>query len=237
MLNKIEKFKGFENYKEGIERWSVDTDSYLFGIKETGIISDEDKKEKEYYRYEYSRIISPIEVSENFIKCYLEYNGYDLNTQIAVSLSEDKLSKLKMEQKLIEAQLYAIKLNPIEDEFKYIKKLKENEIRQYDVSSEVNSFKLNGKDMWLDRELRVSLSNSTKIEQTSGKEETTLWYEGICYQIPINTALQMLAALELYALECHNVTQKHISELSKLSTIKDVLQYNYKVEYPNKLEF
>lgn len=237
MLNKIEKFKGFENYEEKIERWSIDTDSYLFGVKETGITSDEDKKEKEYYRYEYSRIISPREVSENFIKCYLEYNGYDLSTQIAISLSEDKLSKLKMEQKLIEAQLYAAKLDHTEEEFKYIKKLKENEIKQYDVSPEVNSFKLQGKDMWLEKDLRVSLSNSIKIEQASGKEQTVLWHEGICYQIPINTALQMLSALELYALECYNTTQKHISELDKLSTTKEILQYNYKIEYPNKLEF
>ena len=67
--------------------------------------------------------------------------------------------------------------------------------------------------MWIDMDTRVGLVNSITIEQAVGKETTVLWYDTVKYVIPIPLALQMLAALELYALECYNVTQEHLAWL------------------------
>lgn len=109
------------------------------------------------------------------------------------------------------------------------------EITAYDVSDAVNSFTLNGKSLWLDKAMRVGLVNSTTIEKEAGKTETVLWFDGVSYALPVDTALQMLSQLELYALECYNVTAKHKSEVAQLATIEEVEAYDITSGYPEKL--
>lgn len=111
------------------------------------------------------------------------------------------------------------------------------QITAYDTSDAVNSFTLQGKEMWLPKEKRVGLVNSTTIEKNSGKETTTLWYEGEKYELPVDAALQMLAALELYALECYNVTEAHKAAVSALESVEDIVAYDYTTDYPEKLIF
>lgn len=113
----------------------------------------------------------------------------------------------------------------------------EKRIKEYDVSDHVNEFTLAGKKMWLSKEMRVGLMNSINIEKSTKKTDTVLWFEGINYTIPIDVALQMLAQLELYALSCYNVTQQHLSEVSGLSTLEELINYDYTVGYPSKLVF
>ena len=113
----------------------------------------------------------------------------------------------------------------------------EKRIKEYDVSDHVNEFTLAGKKMWLSKEMRVGLMNSINIEKSTKKTDTVLWFEGINYTIPIDVALQMLAQLELYALSCYNVTQQHLSEVSGLSTLEELINYDYTRGYPSKLVF
>lgn len=113
----------------------------------------------------------------------------------------------------------------------------EKSIKEYDVSDHVNEFTLAGKKMWLSKEMRVGLMNSINIEKSTKKTDTVLWFEGINYTIPIDVALQMLAQLELYALSCYNVTQQHLSEVSGLSTLEELINYDYTRGYPSKLVF
>lgn len=109
------------------------------------------------------------------------------------------------------------------------------EITDYDTSDAVNGFTLNGKELWLDKSMRVGLVNSTTIEKEAGKTETVLWFDGVSYTLPVDTALKMLAALELYALECYNVTAKHKAEVAALTTIEEVEAYDITADYPYKL--
>ena len=66
------------------------------------------------------------------------------------------------------------------------------QITAYDTSAAVNSFTLGGKTMWLPKETRVGLVNSVTIEKNAGKETTVLWFDGEKYELPVDTALQML---------------------------------------------
>lgn len=109
------------------------------------------------------------------------------------------------------------------------------EIEAYDKSDNVNSFVLDGDTVWLDKSTRVGLMNSTQIEKSAGHETTTLWFSGNSYTIPCDTAIQMLSALELYALECYNTTAQHKDEVSKLNTIEEIESYDYTTGYPEKL--
>lgn len=110
------------------------------------------------------------------------------------------------------------------------------EITAYDTSSSVNGFMLNGLLVWLDKATRVGLMNSTTIAKAAGQKTTTLWLGGIKLVVDCDKAIQLLSALEMYALECFNVTASHKQAVSELTTIEEVEAYNYKSGYPKMLE-
>ena len=56
----------------------------------------------------------------------------------------------------------------------YIKSEKIRKIEEYDTSTNVNGFQLNGVTVWLDKATRVGLMNSTTIAKNMGNENTTL---------------------------------------------------------------
>ena len=110
------------------------------------------------------------------------------------------------------------------------------EITTYDSSSSVNSFLLNGMEVWLDKATRVGLMNSTTIAKSMGQEKTTLWLGSYQLEVECDKAIQLLSALEMYALECFNVTAAHKKAVSELDNIDAVLTYDYKSGYPDKLK-
>ena len=110
-------------------------------------------------------------------------------------------------------------------------------IDEYDTSSNVNSFKLNGVDVWLSKDTRVGLMNSISIEKDAGKEQSVLWLNGICITINCDAAVQMLSSLELYALACYNKTAEHKLAVSQLTDVSKVKAYDYTAGYPDKLSF
>ena len=118
----------------------------------------------------------------------------------------------------------------------YMKKAMLAYIEKYDVSSSVNSFLLNGMQVWLDKVTRMGLMNSTTIAKAAGLEETTLWLGDIELVVECDKAIQLLSALEMYALECFNVTASHKAAVNKLDNIDAVLTYDYREGYPEKLK-
>ena len=116
------------------------------------------------------------------------------------------------------------------------KKAKIAEITAYDTSDKVNGFILNGLLVWLDKATRVGLMNSTTIAKAAGQETTTLWLGGAKLVVDCDKAIQLLSALEMYALECFNVTASHKKAVSELMSLEDVEVYEYKAGYPKMLE-
>ena len=110
------------------------------------------------------------------------------------------------------------------------------EIDAYDTSSAVNGFMLNGLLVWLDKATRVGLMNSTNIAKAAGQQTTTLWLKGIKLVVDCDKAIQLLSALEMYALECFNTTASHKAAVGELKTIGEVEAYDYKTGYPKMLE-
>ena len=109
------------------------------------------------------------------------------------------------------------------------------EIAAYDTSDKVNGFMLNGLLVWLDKATRIGLMNSTTIAKAAGQETTTLWLGGMKLVVDCDKAIQLLSALEMYALECFNVTASHKQAVSELTTIEEVEAYDYKAGYPKML--
>ena len=116
------------------------------------------------------------------------------------------------------------------------KKEKLAAILAYDTSSDVNGFMLNGNKVWLDKGTRVGLMNSIQITRDMGQDTTTMWFDGYKLEVRCDMAIMLLSSLEMYALECFNVTAAHKKAVSELTTIEEVEAYDYKTGYPKQLD-
>lgn len=112
-----------------------------------------------------------------------------------------------------------------------------NEILTFDSSSEVNIFYIQNIPIWLDKATRAGLKLRFEAEQALNKVNTTLWYEGQQFTLPLETAIQILYALEIYASACYDQTQYHLAQINKLENSEDIKNYNYTTGYPEKLSF
>ena len=117
----------------------------------------------------------------------------------------------------------------------YIKSEKIRKIEEYDTSTNVNGFQLNGVTVWLDKATRVGLMNSTTIAKNMGNENTTLWLGNIKIEVNCDKAIQLLSALEMYALQCFNVTAAHKKTVSELTSIKEIEDFDITADYPDQL--
>lgn len=183
--------------------------------------------------------------AENNLKiCIMKYwkNGfYDEPIDGSVEITEEYYQELLAGQStgLIIAE--SKNRYPILVEYEYdiedVIKNKVAEIQVFDKSKDVNSLVLGGNVMWFDKSTRVGLFNSISIEKQMGKTDTVLWYDATRYIIPISDALSMLDEIEMYALNCYNVTQSHIAAVRALQTIEEIENYDYTIGYPEKLSF
>lgn len=117
------------------------------------------------------------------------------------------------------------------------RKRKKDEILAYDSSDEINQFCIQEQGVRLDKATRAGLMLRFNAEIAIGKETTTLWYEGSMFELPTANAIQMFYAIEVYASECYDNTQRHLAEVDKLQTKEEIEAYDYRSGYPRQLEF
>lgn len=134
-------------------------------------------------------------------------------------------------------ELYVVPELTEEEKLENAKQDLRTRIKEYDTSDEVNNFSVSGIPMWLDKETRTGLMLRFNAELAVKKQETVLWYGNVSIPLQLNTAIQMLYMLEVYASACYDKTQEHLAEVDKLTTIEEVENYNYRIGYPDKLEF
>lgn len=124
------------------------------------------------------------------------------------------------------------------DALKLIKQVLIDEITEYDSSTAVNEFFLNGNSMWIPRELRNEVEDRLKREMERGHAVLPLDYNGIEISLPATEESRlMLEQLKYYADDCYTVTARHKSTVSTLATVEQVSVYDYTTDYPSKLHF
>ena len=117
------------------------------------------------------------------------------------------------------------------------KQKKIKEVNSYDKSNEVNQFYIKGIPLWLDREERATLQRRFEVEQKNGITNSTLWKNGVEFPLVIAEAMVMLDALEMYAIQSFDCTQRHLAAINNLATIDAIKSYDYAQGYPEKLRF
>lgn len=110
-------------------------------------------------------------------------------------------------------------------------------IHQYDDSPAVNGFYVGGMPMWLSRDERSALKSRFEAEEAMGRTDTVLWYDGISLPLPLATARMMLMQVEIYAAGCFDRREQHIAAVRAMTITTDILEYDFKAGYPEKLNF
>lgn len=110
-------------------------------------------------------------------------------------------------------------------------------IIDYDMGPCVNSFTIDGMDMWLTVEERQQLSTQISANEAAGRTEMTKWFNGKSFTFNLSTWKQMLIELEIYAGDALNVTESHKASLNALDSIESIDNYDYQSGYPQKLVF
>ena len=221
----------FESLNIGIWYYNYDITKYTVKVMD---MDSEEEKDETRYSYIQVRISGEPTLSkcvEAILKQYVNEEKSTLYDVMLLQGTNDQIDDI----------YYNIQVDfGIESPISKLDQAKKEVIRkidEYDTSVNVNSFKLNGVDVWLSKDTRVGLMNSISIEKAAGKEQSVLWFNNICVTVNCDSAIQMLSALELYALDCYNKTAEHKVNVQNLSSIEEVHNYDYTQGYPNKLEF
>lgn len=220
----------FESLNNGVWYYNYDIVSKTV---ETTSMEGETTEETKYY-YVQVRISGEPTLSkcyEAILKAYKDENNTSLYDSLLTEGTNDQIEDINYNVKV------DFNMAPEKSPLEKAKEEVTRAIEQYDTSDNVNSFSLNGVKVWLPKETRVGLMNSTTIEKNSGKEESTMWFNGICITVNCDAAIQMLSSLELYALACYNKTAEHKLAVSQLTEVSEVKAYDYTVGYPDKLSF
>lgn len=101
----------------------------------------------------------------------------------------------------------------------------------YDQSDNVNSFIYKGNKYWLDKQQRSCM----KTVAESGLENVEVILGDFNMVLPAEVLKQLILQLEAYAYKCYVVTAKHQQNIKSLQSIEDILNYDYKTGYPEKL--
>lgn len=155
-----------------------------------------------------------------------------------VLLSDEQVAFHEEHPEANVAQVFNMEL-PVEPErtLEQAKFEKKEQINQYDRSNSVNSFTINGQQMWLTVQERQQIATQISANEAVGRENMTRWFNEVEFTFPIATWKQMLVALEVYAGDALNVTESHKAAVDALDSIEAVDNYDYTADYPAKLNF
>ena len=116
-------------------------------------------------------------------------------------------------------------------------------LKEYDNSSEVNDciIMYQGQELhyWASKDERNDLKNAVRDCVAMGRTEYRLDLrdKGISITLPCELLLQMMAALEVYAIDCYNKTTDHEFAINALTTKEEIDSYDFKVGYPEIPKF
>lgn len=112
-----------------------------------------------------------------------------------------------------------------------LKNILKKSIVYYDNSKYVNSFYYQDKQYWLSKDVRIGLFRLID----SGAKQITLQLNDNYLIISSDKLKEFLNQLEVYAGKCFSITAEHFQNIKQLSTIEELLKYDYTAKYPNKV--
>ena len=166
---------------------------------------------------------------KRYIKDNIIKNIEDIN--ITIEVNEEKITILNPSEEMILNDGW----EEFEDTAEDLKKIKLQEIINYDKSEDVNKFFINNFPLWLSREERIVIKDRFQREKDTGKENTRLLYKGLVLELTPDMGIHLINMVSAYADQCFDVTEAHKSALNDLTTKEEIQSYDYTVGYPEKI--
>lgn len=166
---------------------------------------------------------------KRYIKDNIIKNIEDIN--ITIEVNEKKITILNPSEEMILNDGW----EEFEDTAEDLKKIKLQEIINYDKSPNVNTFYVGGIALWLSREERIVIKDRFQREKDAGKEKTRLLYKGLVLELTPDMGIHLINMVSAYADQCFDVTEAHKSALNDLTTKEEIQSYDYTVGYPEKI--
>lgn len=126
---------------------------------------------------------------------------------------------------------------------KVLQDFKVRELERYDKSSAVNECYITyGGQVfpyWSSKTERNDLKQAVLNYRDKGHSDYRLDLRdvGVSLAFSCDALLSMLSDLEVYAIQCFNVTTDHLYTIRSLTTIASIVGYDYTTGYPPKLTF
>lgn len=141
-------------------------------------------------------------------------------------------------KEVIDMQLTSVPESTKEELLQQAKYRKLSELHNYDNSSAVNEFSINGQlKTWFIPSERSNYKNSIDSAKLLGINKLQFLVDETIIEIPTTNAAQLLARIQLYADTCYVVTKQHEAAINTLKTVEEVEDYDFTVDYPEKLNF
>ena len=145
-------------------------------------------------------------------------------------------TKIVYKEQYIENET-TIRITWVED-LEGTRQLKLADLATYDTSDEVDGFLVGDHHMWLDGLERCKLEQGIKDCMALGRDTYGLCIPEVgVVDLPCDTILDMLAQLNVYAVDCFKTTFLHEEAIKGLSTIEEIEAYDFTTGYPPKLSF
>lgn len=116
-------------------------------------------------------------------------------------------------------------------------------IEEHDASEKVNRCRITigGKEVsyWAGKMERSSLKTAVEdyMKMGRGTYRLDLREVGVSVSVDCLLLLEMLSALEVYAIDCYNKTTDHIFNVRRLESVEELEAYRYEEDYPGMLTF
>ena len=99
-------------------------------------------------------------------------------------------------------------------------------------SEVTHKFTYKGEELWWDKITRLSFMNLANCSY----DNLLLIINKKHFEINPTVLKNLLIRLEVYSHNCFVQTQQHLQNINKLQTIEDVINYDYTLGYPKKIE-
>ena len=174
----------------------------------------------------YTKIIEGVVYTLPLNKIILNINGMQIFAPTETMVKEDGWVEQSLANELTDEEIFIqTKQNLI------------NDLYIYDSSKDVNIFYINNIPLWLDKITRAGLMLRLQAELSKNINETSIWFNSIEFKLTVNEAINLLYSIEVYASKCYDTTQQHINNINNITTMDELKNYNYKLNYPEKLFF
>ena len=176
---------------------------------------------------------------ENLPKSYLTGKTIeDYNLGAYLPLDNDQIAFRAENPEATQMEVYYMQLSP--EPVRTVEQARQDKLMQieiYDRSEAVNTFYVNGIPDWLTPDVRSNYRNSIDSAELLQETHITFTVAQIASTLTLHDAKVILAKIQRYADNCTIVTKTHMAAVRSLSSIDEIDNYDYKVNYPKKEEF